>query len=507
MRSSLAALLALGAVHVLANPIMSTLVTRQEKQELNNEEAICDHDKNATTWYHYGMDQYVINEAMMLDDKTYLRTMKDYLPKLSAESWTCDWLGDTCEKAGLKDHCLSNPKAVYSLYAITHMVLYMRSLNKLFESIALELTAAFPQLAVTFNPKEMTVKPGTSAAGGTGTALFLIGAVAAFAPGVGMLAGSAVRVGANLNKLSTVAYAAGAAANGANLGGPGEQSIELQFLNAASVTDFLSRMIRDVSAGFEKYIKHVLTDQPISDDDATKNHKPRYQDDPAELPQLLKDGTFAAPVPGPSDDMRKNLTAAMAAPAINQMWARAEVVVAIINKDHLPIDPCVGDNLFPATHKHCSDDGNMIVLQATRDVKGSKDPKKYEVGGIEELGRWNMTINDVAQSAIKNQNEHGSKGPKPEDFLDKLVKDSPTNLAREDYLFFSMPVCDFNRLEHGDNVRNALRDECRGDDAMCWFIVGLHYLCPCMEYPQPWPFRQKDYYRSLIGKVKKCDTW
>jgi hypothetical protein len=508
MRPSLTALLALIAVPVLANPIASTLIRRQEEQELNNEEAICGNVKNPKTWYHYGMDQYVMNEAIQLDDITYVKKMEDYMPKLAAESWSCEWKDDTCEQSPLNNHCLDNPKAAYSLLAVTNMVAYLRSLSDLFSSVAQELEAAYPKFTVTFNPKEISTKAGTTPFGGMGTSLFFIGAVAAFAPGVNIIA-AAGTVGTALNRLSTVTYAAGALAGTLNMGSGGDDSIEVQFLNAANLQDFLARMIRTVSSGFEKYISHILVDKPLSSIDAGLNHKTRYEDEPSELPQLLKDGTFAGPLPGPSESMRQNLTAAMAAPGINAMWARAGVVVAKVNKTVLPIDPCFGDNLFPAQWKVCDGDGNMFILQGALDGEDKTNPSSYNTPGVSELSRWNLTVYDVITSAYKNQNDHGSKGPKPEDFLNQLLKDSPTNLARENYLFFSMPVCDFAKNPNTETIRKSVSDICgkfEEKNAMCWFYVHLNSLCPCQYFNgQPWPFNPT-IFRQMVGKCPRLSS-
>ena len=510
MRSSLAFLLALDAISALAKPIRPTHIRRQEVdlnpegQDLNNEAAICPDKKNPETWYHYGLDQYVIYEALTLDEKSFTQTLQDYMPGLEAASYKCGWRSGDCDPYRVADHCSDNPKAAFTLMAVANMVIYLNHLFDIFQEVVSGLTPALMKFPETYNPKEITTKAGTTAFGGAGTALFFVGAIAAFTPGLNIISATGT-AGVALNRLSTFTYASGALSGALNLGAGGDTSIEVQFMNAANIEDFLGQLVDAVSGGFEKYINHILNDVP----DDMSDEQPKYKDDPRELPLLLKDGTFAGPIPEPPESMRENITAALAGPGINSMWWRAGVAIAKVNKDSLPIDPCDGDNLFPADQKYCDADGNMFVLQGPLDGSDNTNPASYPVPGLDDLERWHLSIPDIVRSAYKNQNENQSKGPDPDAFLDNLIESSPTNVPREDYLFFTLPVCDFAKNPSTDSIKNAISRVC-GDfteeNASCWFYANLNSICPCQYYNgQGWPYNPTTF-RALTSVCRHLST-
>lgn len=139
--------------------------------------------------------------------------------------------------------------------------------------------------------------------------------------------------------------------------------------------------------------------------------------------------------------------------------------------------------------KHCDSDGNMFILQAKPEDAFTNplvdDPEKYAVAGFDELSRYNLTVRDITQSAWRNQQEYGpgSSGPDAKDFIDSLIERRPESLAREEYIFFNLWVCDFNEIDMDDTTVSSVgEDECGDkteDNATCWFYFYLTRACPC----------------------------
>ena len=499
MRSALACLLIGASVPAWTKPITASPMTRrQDTVDLNDDQAICSLPKTADTWNKYGMDQWLTdkaNGAQPFDGKSFYQILQDALPDLGVKGYKCGYRNGDCDPARIADQCVDDPKASLALFSVTNLIIYMEDLYDMFDEVVETLIAASQSFPQTFNPKNITTEGGADGWSGAGTALSFAAAVAAFAPGLGLVSAAGSAAG-TLNKFSAAAYAAGGAANLEGLTGGGGESIEVQFLSAANIIKYLGDTKGTMSQGFRSFFEHHLHDVPATNIENSMNHRPYYSFDPTELPQLLAGGQFIEPHDDFSVSMMQNMSAALAGPGINTLWSDAGVVIAKVNRDNLPIDPCDGDTLFPADIKYCDADGNMFLIQApiehsgNGDNPGRTDPTKYAVPGFENLADWNITVQDVTQSAWKNQLNHDSKGPDPKEFMQDLADRAPTSLAREDYLFFSMPVCDFDKNPINGITERTLKQECgkfEEKNAMCYFYANLVALCPCQYYQgQPW---------------------
>lgn len=223
--------------------------------------------------------------------------------------------------------------------AIAHFVNYLDDIFQAFQTVVTTMTPVFATFPETFNPGNITTLPGGSSdASIVGTTSYFIGSLAAMIPGVGIAAAGSTAA-ARLGTLGAVSYMAGSGANMANLGGDSSSdSIEVQFLSYTAIQDLHGTLKQVVSDGFSEFASSRLSGIPPDG----------FESDSRQLPSILAGGAFAKPAPGFSMDSAKNLTAAIAGPGINLMWQYQGTVVAKVNKDNLPIDPCEGESMTPA---------------------------------------------------------------------------------------------------------------------------------------------------------------
>lgn len=191
------------------------------------------------------------------------------------------------------------------------------------------MTPTFATFVDTFNPGNITTLPGSSQAGIAGTALYFAGSLAGLIPGVGLVSGTAAKTA--YGGLGAVSYMGGSAAGVANIG-EGSGNIEVQFASFATISGLLGDLAQAVADGFSTFASSRLSEIPPDG----------FETDPQQLPSILASGAFAEPHPPFDLSMAQNLTAAVAGPGINLLWQYQGTVVAKVNKNNLPVDPCDG---------------------------------------------------------------------------------------------------------------------------------------------------------------------
>ena len=107
-----------------------------------------------------------------------------------------------------------------------------------------------------------------------------------------------------------------------------------------------------------------------------------------------------------------------------------------------------------------------------------------ESRGFEQLGYWNLSVEDVTQISWANQQKYGARtgNNNLEDLLQSLIATPQLTLAREQYVFFDLLVCDFDANPWNDNMEGQVNVKC-GDrteaNALCYFYAILNAACPC----------------------------
>ncbi|KAK5168600.1 uncharacterized protein LTR77_005909 [Saxophila tyrrhenica] len=474
--------------------------------------ALCTQSKNQNFWNSYSMSDFIVSQAteMAPYQTGFSDTVEEKLPNLSSEDYQCSWSygGTHCDAGPVIDSCPQNPQFAYIEIATINLVNYLDDIFQAFQTVITTVTPAFAGFPGTFNPNNITTLPGDDPAGLAGAASYFVGSLAALVPGFGLFAEGSTAA-ARFGQLGAAAYAAGSVA-GISEFSDESGNIETQFSDFAAISKMLSRLSDALASTFSTFVTSRMNEAPPEG----------FETDPTHLPMLLADGTFAEPHPPFSLSQAENLTAAIAGPGINLLWQYGSTVIAKVNRNNLAVDPCEGDNLFPADVKYCDPEGNMFVLQ-TKPVDGNEwggrmdevgldDPTKWAVPGFDTIGDWFLTVvpsrartshaeevQDITQSSWSNQQEFGpaSTGPEPEDFLNDLILRAPTTLPRQDYIFFNLWVCDFDQNDLTGAAGTRLQDEC-GDateeNAQCYFYFQLIAVCPLQfpdgTGPSKWPW-------------------
>lgn len=242
--------------------------------------------------------------------------------------------GSQCEVGAIANVCSEDPEAAFAAMAIANLVNYLDDIFQALQTVITTMTPTFATFPETFNPNNITTFPGSSDASVIGTASYFVGSLAALIPGVGAITAGSTAA-ARLGTVGSVSYMAGSGANMANLGGSSsDSSIEVQFLSFAAIQGLLGELAQAMADGFSEFTSSILTDTPPDD----------LQTATRQLPSILAGGAFAESAPGFSLSSAQNLTAAIAGPGINLLWQYQGTIVAKVNRDNIPIDPCEGES-------------------------------------------------------------------------------------------------------------------------------------------------------------------
>jgi hypothetical protein len=140
-------------------------------------------------------------------------------------------------------------------------------------------------------------------------------------------------------------------------------------------------------------------------------------------------------------------------------------------------DICDGDNVYPSDLKYCDPDGLAWLIQRTptQEEQESHDPEMsaggigdqslFEAPGIDRIGEFNLDVETITQTAIRNQDQRGYAGlPSEEDFAEALTSRDPDNLSFKDSLFFNLPVCDISKTEISNTQLNSCKFRFEGEE-------------------------------------------
>jgi hypothetical protein len=198
------------------------------------------------------------------------------------------------------------------------------------------------------------------------------------------------------------------------------------------------------------FVNNVLFNIPESTPGPTgTDGQTGYEYDPQQLPQILNSGQWAvAPPGGLPITTESTLSAIIASPAINSLWASAQVVVTRISTIGLGRNPCDQDVIFDQGVKYCNGD-TMYVLQAwpyDRSLESIDSTTPETVPGFDQLGDYGLSVETIAIAAENIQIAGGYFAPPPEvpEAIQTFQASDLSAPLLQDLVFFNIPVCDLD---------------------------------------------------------------
>lgn len=246
--------------------------------------------------------------------------------------------------------------------------------------------------------------------------------------------------------------------------------------------------------GIEAFANHVLVDTPEDTDDYY------YADDPAGLPQLLKDGTFAESVSVSMLDER--IYTSLFSGAITTSWASENAIIVKVHKDEptLITPPCETDGFFYG-RIWCDDEGTAhLLLKFPEPNTWYKDPMSRDVidefgdvPGADDLEDFGLSIEIVARgselaASLNDGNPYYEWDA--ESALDHLLENAD-DVAK--FSTFNLPVCELDTVDFEGNFMDYIE---RLDDDDC----GAEVRTAFSRLPKPIMFRKA---QKLVVKRRK----
>ncbi|KAF2809772.1 uncharacterized protein BDZ99DRAFT_36225 [Mytilinidion resinicola] len=140
-----------------------------------------------------------------------------------------------------------------------------------------------------------------------------------------------------------------------------------------------------------------------------------YANDPAKIPSLLENGTFATPIPDLPESIAGPtgmLAAAFAAPVMNAFWQCKRTVIVKASATSLSNDPCDGDNYFSKSEKYYNDDNDMyavIMLPSDpSEIHLSAAPGSYNPPGFHHISSFGLDVKTITRAASNYQQRNSS---------------------------------------------------------------------------------------------------
>jgi hypothetical protein len=175
---------------------------------------------------------------------------------------------------------------------------------------------------------------------------------------------------------------------------------------------------------------------------------------------LFSSGSFAEAVVDSRDlneAVQNGAIAALAAPIINKFWNEQRAVVMRVDRGLLSgedeADPCEGDNIFPRRDKFCFGDDMFVVQRYPRlgegDIQfGRRD--YFALPGADRLGEFGLTLGQIAEAAVINQEANGLFGLSTTDRLIDTIREGSRELNLADGIIFNFPVCSISSISLDD---------------------------------------------------------
>jgi hypothetical protein len=176
--------------------------------------------------------------------------------------------------------------------------------------------------------------------------------------------------------------------------------------------------------------------------------------------EFFSSGAFAEAVVDSSElnaTVQNGAIAALAAPVINKLWNEQRAVVMRVDRGLLSgedeADPCEGDNIFPRRDKFCFGNDMYVVQRYPRlgegDIQfGRRD--YFALPGADQLEQFGLTLGQIAEAAVINQEANGMFGLSQTDRLIETIRDGSRDLNLADGIIFNFPVCSISSVSLDD---------------------------------------------------------
>jgi hypothetical protein len=185
------------------------------------------------------------------------------------------------------------------------------------------------------------------------------------------------------------------------------------------------------------------------------------------------------PTPDLGDLFQDDLVSVIGSFLINQFWNEARTIIIKATQADFAegsnTNISEGDNIFPADIKFCDGDGNAFILQTPPtqaeqergqlSARGLIDQTLFDVPGFSSIGEFNLDVETITQTAVRNQDARGYGGvPSNEDFAGVISSQDPNKLSFKNSLFFNMPVCDLSKVTISSGNENACKFRFEGEE-------------------------------------------
>lgn len=204
----------------------------------------------------------------------------------------------------------------------------------------------------------------------------------------------------------------------------------------------------------------------------------RVTDDESSAPSLLKKGKFAEAVY--SKSIPENIYGALFSTAIAQIWREEGAAVVRVGPEDrtLKKKPC-DTNMFK-DNSWCNDKGERFILMKFPEgyhpmggpwEQDSKD--LFKLKGVDKLGNYKLSIEDVAKSSKKSSLSNGGKPYKKWDGNAVVQHLSANPEDAGDFLAFNLPYCNINEFEKDDKLSPLRIEEDECDDEVSDIHISL----------------------------------
>ena len=414
---------------LLALPALSIAAPQFTPAEASQE---CNNLNSATTWNNMKTDNYFAELAPTLTNGVYDGVV-NAIPSL--RSVPCDQLTDACSFDA--NNCQFNPPDFFILTAMSNFNSLMKVTVNSFQSASTVVSDLATNIPYTFNPDKYKPNAMGNVLNQAAAAFGIASAVAGLVPEMDMTNAFLGFAGAFIGFIKPPSNPPDA---GADVG-----TLETQ----------LAGILNSTETQINDYYHTVMAQPPPSD----------WVTNPQHLPSLFRNGAFMGTPKFNTDNQFVAFQSAFAAPLINKVWSEANIIVVKGSTKTFDFNPCDPSRLQTMSpHKYCvpGTDTMYLLLKQPTDIYNPpisvRDPMKFAVDGIDALGTYSLSIQNVVLSSWNSQTGGGYSAPPPD--LSAPVNAIMQNpqVGKEDLVNFNLPVCDMDMAT--DNNNKGYNDFC-----------------------------------------------
>ncbi len=209
----------------------------------------------------------------------------------------------------------------------------------------------------------------------------------------------------------------------------------------ANLSASLNALGSQVQYGLQQFVNEAVN-QPASLPLGQGGTSGSYADPSDSIPFLLRNGTYASPLPDIPESVAApdgTLAAALSAPIINAHWQLSRTVV-VMASNKTSGDLCVGENGVPGYAKYCDDNKNMWAIVSL--PTDNSQIKFIPTLGLDKLERFGLDVQAVTQASYNHYRVNGfNSKTTSRETISAVAALDPRDIKRSDVIFFNLPVC------------------------------------------------------------------